>query len=140
MLMRNQNRPYFFYFRIMKRTQTRYFQNDRAKCLRGSGGDKKEFRCSVNEVVNASLSANLLKRQMILRASVGKATASLGVSVRPSVHPSVRLVDPTLTLLIFAKIRYLGFVLNCVHPLRFWLQSEKIHFTSLPTCICGCSL
>jgi len=45
MLQRNQNRRYVFYFRIMKRTQTRYFPNERAKCLRDSGGDKKmEFQ------------------------------------------------------------------------------------------------
>ena len=75
----------------MKRTQTLYFPNDIAKCLRDSGGDKKmEFHCSVNEVVNVSRSANLLKRQVILRAAVGKATASLGICVRPPNCPHVQ--------------------------------------------------
>ena len=89
MLKRNQNRRFFFCFRIMKRAQTRYFPNESGKCLRDSGGDKKmEFRCCVNEAVNVSRSANLLKRQRILRATDGKATASLVMCVRPSVHLS----------------------------------------------------
>jgi len=53
---------------------------------------------------------------------------SLCVSVRPSICP---LVWTNSHAADFSKIWYLGFVMNCVHPLRFCLM----HSTLLPTCI-----
>jgi len=128
-----------FFISELWREQTRYFPNDRAKCLRDSGGDTKmEFHCSVNEVVNVSRSANLLKRQIILRASVGKATASLGICVRPPICP---LVWPDSHAVDFRKNLVFGICSKLCPPIAILVTvgENSLYITSYVH-LCGCSL
>jgi hypothetical protein len=97
-----------------------------------------EFRCPVNEVVNVSRSANLLKRQVILQSSVGKATASLGMCVHPSICPLLR---PDCHAVDFRKNLVFGICSELCPPIAILVTfgENSLYVTSYMG-LCGCSL
>jgi hypothetical protein len=81
-----------------------------------------EFRCYVNEVVNVLRSSSLSNRRITLRASVGKATASLAMCVCPSICPLVWTDSHDVD---FRKNLVFGICCKLCPPIAIWVGVGK---------------